>query len=210
MIALDLLLAFTAFAFLASITPGPNNLMMASGGVFGFRRTLPHIVGVVTGLAVLLGGMVLGLGLLLERLPGITKTIQLLGTAWLGWLGIRLVWAAYKAVETPGNDQGQTAARPLTVQEAALFQFANPKALVMTTSCAGAFAQLSSSVAIRMTVMVVIFSFMGILTSLVWTLAGSTLSILLQSGRSARIAQAIMGLLFFATASGLLVMLAET
>ena len=42
-----LLAGLAAFAFVTSITPGPNNLMlMASGANFGLRRTLPHLLGV--------------------------------------------------------------------------------------------------------------------------------------------------------------------
>jgi len=46
----DLLLALLGFAFVTSVTPGPNNLMlMASGANFGFRRTLPHMLGISLG-----------------------------------------------------------------------------------------------------------------------------------------------------------------
>ncbi len=58
----DLLAALALFAFVSSITPGPNNLMlMASGANFGFRRTIPHMTGVGLGFVFMI--LVLGMGL---------------------------------------------------------------------------------------------------------------------------------------------------
>ena len=46
----DTLLALALFAFATSVTPGPNNLMLlASGANFGFRRSIPHMLGIATG-----------------------------------------------------------------------------------------------------------------------------------------------------------------
>ena len=198
------LFAFVTFAFIASITPGPNNLMlMASGSVFGLRRTIPHIGGVVFGFAVLLGAMSLGLGLLLERVPALTLTVQWAGAAWLAWLGGKLVYLAFatrQQSEAPGANKPDAQTRPLYALEAALFQWANPKALVMTASCAAAFGALSPFVSVRLGVMISIFSLIGVGTSVLWTLAGSTLSVWLDTGSKAMAAQIMMGLLFIATA----------
>ena len=61
----QILLALVAFAFVSSVTPGPNNVMlMASGANFGMRRTLPHMLGVTLGF----GAMVALLGLGVYRL----------------------------------------------------------------------------------------------------------------------------------------------
>ena len=59
----DLLLALIAFAFVTSITPGPNNLMLLASGVnFGFRRTLPHMLGIGVGFTLMVAVVGLGLG----------------------------------------------------------------------------------------------------------------------------------------------------
>ncbi|XUU60826.1 LysE family translocator [Erythrobacter sp. HA6-11] len=194
------LFAFITFAIIASITPGPNNLMlMASGSVFGLRRTIPHILGVVFGFAVLLGAMILGLGLLLEQVPAVTKTVQLAGAVWLAWLGCKLAYSALSSADQPRAGQRSAKDRPLYAFEAALFQWANPKALVMTASCAAAFGALSASVSVRLAVMISVFSIIGIVTSVLWVLAGSTIARWLNTGWSARAAQIVMGLLFVGT-----------
>lgn len=205
--SLELLLAFITFASVATITPGPNNLMlMSSGTVFGFRRTLPHILGVVLGLALLLGSMILGLGMLIERVPALARAVQFAGSAWLAWLGIRLFWGAITSGDTDREAAGKSSGRPLRALEAVLFQWANPKAIALTASCAAAFASLSTSVAMRLVVMIFIYSLSALLASLLWTIVGSTLAHLLSSGQSGRVAQIIMGLLFIATSVGLLIM----
>ena len=58
---LDVFLALLAFAFVSSVTPGPNNMMlMASGVNFGFRRTIPHALGVAIGFTLMVA--IIGLG----------------------------------------------------------------------------------------------------------------------------------------------------
>ncbi len=201
----EILLTFIIFSFTASITPGPNNLMMmASGGVFGLKRTIPHIIGVVLGFGVLLGAMILGLGLLMERAPGLTLAVQIAGASWLAWLGLKLCWSALHYEKKNNENSRKSQARPLKFSEAALFQWANPKALVMTTSCAAAFTGLSDIVWVRLIVMTTIFSFIGLGTSLLWTIMGSSLSRWLETGRKAAISQFLMGLLFVMTAIGLM------
>ena len=78
----DLIAALAAFAFVASITPGPNNAMlMASGANYGFLRTAPHIAGVWIGFAVLLAAVAAGLGGLFTASPALHRVLQAAGAA---------------------------------------------------------------------------------------------------------------------------------
>lgn len=75
-----LLAGITSFAFVSSITPGPNNIMLlTSGANFGFRRTLPHLAGVVLGYSLMIGLLGIGMAGLIEKLPGLFETIRWLG-----------------------------------------------------------------------------------------------------------------------------------
>lgn len=48
--SLDTFLALLVFAFVTSVTPGPNNFMLLASGVnFGFWRTVPHMFGIAAG-----------------------------------------------------------------------------------------------------------------------------------------------------------------
>ena len=67
---IDTFIALLIFAFVASATPGPNNVMLLASGVnFGFRRTIPHMLGIAMGFAALLLSVGFGLGALLVIYP---------------------------------------------------------------------------------------------------------------------------------------------
>ncbi|MFN3260849.1 MAG: LysE family translocator [Pikeienuella sp.] len=129
----DLLLGLAAFAFASSVTPGPNNMMlMASGANFGFRRTLPHMLGVALGfvaMAVLVG---LGLMQVFARWPILHDILMVVSVAYLLWLAWRIANAAPKTAEA--------GARPMTFLEAAAFQWVNPKAWTMALTAVTVYA----------------------------------------------------------------------
>ena len=59
----ELFLALVGFAFVTSVTPGPNNMMLlASGANFGFRRTVPHMLGIGIGHSLMVFLVGIGLG----------------------------------------------------------------------------------------------------------------------------------------------------
>ena len=85
-------LPYATYSFVMSITPGPNNVMLtASGANFGFRRTVPHLLGISTGCAVQLIAVCAGLGALFTRWPVLQTVLQWAGAAYLLWLGWKLV-----------------------------------------------------------------------------------------------------------------------
>lgn len=109
-----------------TLTPGPNNVMLtASGANFGFRRTLPHMAGIVGGCFILFSSIALGLGVLFERFPAIQLGLRWLGSAYLLYLAWKIASAP------PPNLKGSSHSIPLTFWQAAAFQFANPKAWIM-------------------------------------------------------------------------------
>ena len=91
---LDLFLALVVFAFVSSATPGPNNLMLLASGVnFGLRRTVPHLLGVAVGFAVMVALVGLGLGRVLEAWPALYSAMRAAGVAYLLWLAWKLAGA---------------------------------------------------------------------------------------------------------------------
>ncbi len=122
---LQLLSAFLLYALVSSITPGPNNLMlMASGANFGFRRTIPHMLGVSIGFMLML--IIVGAGLmqLFDRWPLSYTVLKVLSVGYLLYLAWQIANAAAPSGET-------TDSRPFTFLQAALFQWVNPKAWAM-------------------------------------------------------------------------------
>jgi threonine/homoserine/homoserine lactone efflux protein len=125
-VTIDVFLALVVFAFVTSITPGPNNIMlMASGVNFGFRRTIPHMLGIGVGFLSLLLGVGFGLGALLTAFPAVHIALKIAGGAYLLYLAYRVSMA-----RSIGDADGSSS-RPMTLLEAAAFQWVNPKAWVM-------------------------------------------------------------------------------
>jgi len=125
---LDTFVALVLFAFTTSITPGPNNMMLFTSGVnFGFRRTIPHMLGIGAGFLSLLLAVGLGLGAVLHMVPALYTGLKFAGGAYL-------LWIAWKIGSSRSLSEGKTSAAPMSFLSAAAFQWINPKAWVMAVT----------------------------------------------------------------------------
>jgi threonine/homoserine/homoserine lactone efflux protein len=76
----DVLYALILFCFVTGVTPGPNNMMLMSSGVnFGFRRTLPHLLGVVLGFSLMVVLIGSGLDAIFTRFPRLLPIMRWAG-----------------------------------------------------------------------------------------------------------------------------------
>jgi threonine/homoserine/homoserine lactone efflux protein len=122
----DLLLPLALFAISTSITPGPNNLMLTASGVnFGFRRTLPHMIGIAIGFPLMLLAICLGLGGVFRALPQLHVVLRYVGLVYLLWLAWKI------ATSGPAEGSAEKSGKPLGFFQAAGFQWVNPKAWMM-------------------------------------------------------------------------------
>jgi threonine/homoserine/homoserine lactone efflux protein len=138
----DVLIAASLFSFVSSITPGPNNMMMLASGVnFGFRRSVPHWLGICGGFTFMLCAVGLGLHTLLADHPAFYNLLRYTGSAYLIWMAWRLATAtaAPAASNSQEDDSPDNTARPLGVLAAAAFQWVNPKAWVMAVTAMSAY-----------------------------------------------------------------------
>ncbi len=171
------LIPILSFAFVMSITPGPNNIMLwASGANYGLKRTLPHLFGVNIGFGSLILLCGLGLGVLFETFPFFQTFLTVAGSLYLLYLAYRIATASFGA-------EAQ-AAQPLGFWEAAGFQYANPKAWVMGLTVMSAFTvpQLSlvtKAVFVTLVVMMVNLPCIG-----VWAVFGTALGRFLTNKRA--------------------------
>ncbi len=128
------------FVFSGLFTPGPNVILLTTSGVrFGFRRTLPHVLGVAAGVGVTAGLTGLGLGAVLARMPALELALKIMAFAWILWMAWKIYGAASLA-QVEGKD------RPFTFLEAVLFQWVNPKVWAIAFSAAAGYtSDLSAS-----------------------------------------------------------------
>lgn len=122
---LNALFALLAFAFVTSVTPGPNNMMLLASGVnHGFRRTVPHMLGIALGHALMVFLVGLGLAELFQALPWLQLALKLVSVAYMLWLA----WKIGTSVAPQGSEMR---AKPFSFLQAAAFQWVNPKAWAM-------------------------------------------------------------------------------
>ena len=171
---IELLTALITFAFVASVTPGPNNLMlMASGANFGVLRTLPHFFGISLGFGVMV--VLIGIGLIkvFEAYPLSYEVLRWFSIAYLAWL-------AWKIATATGTGATRSRGRPLNWVQAALFQWVNPKAWAFGLTAITAYAPSQSLVAVSMIAFVLVV--VNVPSIFVWVVLGSRLQHWLGNG----------------------------
>jgi threonine/homoserine/homoserine lactone efflux protein len=189
----QLVVAFTVFAAVAAFTPGPNNTMvLASGLNFGFRRTIPHMLGIGFGFAVVVLVAGFGLGAIFQAYPLLYTLLKYVGAAYL----LYLAWL----IGTSGavSAKGEQSGKPLSFFGAALFQWVNVKGLVAAISSVAIYSAVAPY-PYNVMLLGTVFGVMGFLSSATWTLFGTGLSRVLSTPRAVRIFNVTMALLLVAS-----------
>ena len=185
----ELLAPLLAFCFSAAATPGPNNLMLtASGATFGFKRTLPHLLGICLGFPAMVVAIGLGLGALFQQVPLLHDTLKVVGAAYLLYLAWRIATA-----ERPG--EGRAGGKPLTFLQAAAFQWVNPKAWVMGIGAVSAFSSLELSPLANALMVGAAFFLAAFPSTAIWAGFGTAIGRLLSSRRALKIFNMSLGVL---------------
>ena len=163
----ELITALAVFTLVASMTPGPNNLMLlASGANFGFKRSVPHIIGVIAGFAIMVALVGIGLLQLFNAFP---LSYLVLKFASIGYL-LFLAWKIATAAPPNDGDDAPTS-RPLTFHQAALFQWVNPKGWAFALAALSAYTPPARPLH-SVFVVVVVFTLVNTLSTCTWTVAG--------------------------------------
>ncbi|KKB06675.1 LysE family translocator [Pantoea anthophila] len=179
--------SFFSYVTVMSITPGPNNLLLATSGVnFGMRRTLPMMFGILLGCAVqtVIAGM--ALEVLLHWMSAIRLPLTLAGCAYLLWLSWKIFRAA--APET------RTRPQPMTLLGGACFQAINPKAWLMASNVALLYSASSGVVTVM-----ICFMLLNLPCILIWAALGDRLRSHLQIAWKRQLFNSLMALSLVAT-----------
>ena len=187
----ELITALTLFAFVSSITPGPNNLMlMASGANFGFRRSVPHMFGVTVGFVLMIVLVGVGLVQVFEAYPLSNIVLKVVSIAYLLYLAIKIATAA-------PIEKGETAGTPLTFLQAALFQWVNPKAWTMAVT--GVTVYTSNNALTSIAIVALVFGAINLPSIGSWTFLGQQMARILTSPRRLVLFNRTMALLLVAS-----------
>ncbi|WP_429507833.1 LysE family translocator [Pseudomonas sp. 2835] len=189
------LLPFALFAFVASITPGPTNiLILGHGARFGLRATLPLVLGACLSATLVLLLVGVGLGEVLLTYPRVQQLMTWLGVAWLTWLG----WQLLHAGVTPLTSTAQP--RDLGPLGAALLQAINPKVWLMAMAVIGLFNSADADPLQHMLKLSLLFLLIALPCMTTWALMGVGSARLLRSPQQVRRLNQLLALLLIASA----------
>lgn len=189
-------LPLVSYVSVMSITPGPNNLMLAASGVnFGFRRSLPHLLGISIGHGVQVLIVALLLGWVMALLNDWRLLLGVAGCSYLFWLSWQ-VWLA-------GAPQATDVVQPMSFIGAAAFQWVNPKAWVMVVNTSLLFLPAAANwqQALLLAVLCAAINFPCIC---LWAALGEGLRRHLGHPHARRVFNGVMAVLMAATAAWLL------
>jgi threonine/homoserine/homoserine lactone efflux protein len=196
---MELYLAVLLFAATASITPGPNNIMiMASGVNFGIKKSLPHLLGICLGFPIMVIAIGLGFGLVFQAYPLLHTLIKVIGIIYL----LYLAWLIASAKPSVINAD---VSKPLRFQQAVLFQWVNPKAWVMATGAISAYTSSGDAMLGQVLFIAFAFSVTAGISVGIWLIFGAGLKRYLDDPLHYRVFNITMAMLLVSSMSPVIV-----
>ena len=178
-------------------TPGPNNIMLtASGKNFGYIKSIPHMLGVVLGFLSLIIVFGLGLTVIFSKYPIIQFVLRIAGSIYLLYLSYRI----YSSV----NTEDLSKSKPITFMESSLFQYVNPKGVMMAITTISIYTdhinfKFISSFNEGMIYILIAFTISNIIAVITWTSVGVFIGQFIKSARGIKIFNALMAFLLVLT-----------
>ena len=178
-------------------TPGPNNIMLtASGKNFGYIRTVPHMAGVVIGFLSLLLVLSLGLISVFKNYPIAQTILQILGSIYLLYLSYRIYFSF--------SSNNNTRTKPITFLESSLFQYVNPKGVMMAITTISIYTDFKNFTFISnfvegMIFILIAFTISNVFAVLTWTSVGVFLNNFIRSEKSIKSFNGLMAILLVLT-----------
>ena len=178
-------------------TPGPNNIMLtASGKNFGYVKTIPHMLGVVLGFLSLIIVFGLGLTVIFTKYPIIQFILRIVGSIYLLYLSYRI----YTSV----NTEDLSKSKPITFMESSLFQYVNPKGVMMAITTISIYTdhinfKFISSFNEGMIYILIAFTISNIIAVITWTSVGVFIGQFIKSARGIKLFNVLMAFLLVLT-----------
>ena len=193
MIEFKLFFALVSYYFVMFVTPGPNNAMLTASGIkFGFKKTIPHLIGIPFGHVIQITLVCFGLGNLFQKYPLIQNYLKWLCFFYLLYLGWKIIGSFSEHKKETG--------RPLKLYEAAFFQFINPKAWVVALTASTAFFPVNENFYLATTFIALTAPFVCFPSICLWALFGSSIKILIKNAKIKKIVEYFLAVLLIFTA----------
>ncbi len=174
----DRYLTFLAVMAVMAVTPGPANLFsVANGMARGRAAVVAGVVGMSGATLVWFGAAALGLGALVTAFPAVFRVVAWAGAAYVGWLGLKSLWAAARPAPTSAADAPppiRLGRGPLV--DGFLVQLANPKAVLFFTAVLPPFMDPARDAAPQLALFAAATLGMDFLTMSAYGLGGAALA----------------------------------
>ena len=164
----DQFLPLILFGIATAFTPGPNNILSSySGFNFGFKKTIPLMLGVILGWTTMLTVMASGLIIIFQKYIFLQSIIKILGT-------IFLIYLAYKIAFSSTSDS-ENIKKPVLFFDTFLFQFINPKGVMVAMIAVSTFIDIQNNYLRDATIVIITYFFMAVFSVSSWCLLGKYL-----------------------------------
>ncbi len=204
---LETILAFSAVAWLAILSPGPAILLALRNGVsFGLRAVAWSALGNVTGVFVLSAAAMLGLGVLLKSSALLFGVVKLLGALYLFYVGLRHVFGRSSVLGTSTEQAAgaSTPTRSALYREALLLAITNPKPILFFTALFPQFIEPSAPLLPQFFVLTGIFMALSFITLLGYASVAGRARFFLVKPRVSKWINRVVGSVFISFGAALL------
>ncbi|EMI5492968.1 LysE family translocator [Providencia stuartii] len=189
--SLGLVFSLFTFLFIAAVTPGPNNMLLTSSTAnYGFRRSIPLLLGIMLGMQSILYLSAFGVAALLLLYPALHIAMKVAGSLYLLWLAWKTATANYEPLKTES-----AAAKNIKWYQGGLLQFLNPKAWLMGLGAVGSYSLPGDLFAQSIIVMSIAVVTVNLIAGLIWMAGGSLIGYFLRGRHAWFIFNLVMGLL---------------
>ena len=187
------LLPLAIFAVVSTLTPGGATMLAtASGAHFGFRRSVPLMVGIAAGLGSMAAAAAAGLAGVLLAQPSLQLGMRALGSLYLLWL-------AWRIARSGPPHAGAGLARPTRLLPAVWLVWHNPKGWAMALGAAASFGALSNGPGRLALLLGLTFGIAAAVSLSLWCLLGQLLARALRTDGQWRALNAALGALLVAS-----------
>ena len=165
--SLELIVSLLLFSISMTITPGPNNVMVTASGVnFGYKKTLPHILGITFGFPFMIVLIGLGLGSVFKSFPFVHHILKYAGAVYLLYLAFKI--ATFSSYNNNGDRN-----KPFTFLQAVIFQWVNPKAWVIAVGAIATFTSVGRDVFLEVFIISFVFCIICFPCVSLWAFLGT-------------------------------------
>jgi len=162
------LFSLILFGIAASFSPGPNNILTSySAYNFGFKKTVPTMLGVISGWTLLSIFLLFGSTIIFAKFENLQIIIKILGSIYLLFLAFKISFVK--------NKLEKHIQKPVTFLNTFFFQFVNPKSIIAGSTAVSLFVDLQSNYIRDSIIFVFVMFLVAVGSQTAWCFMGSYL-----------------------------------